>query len=102
MERHRENDQALLLTGKSIQAEEKLVTVYRGCFRLKTGLGSYQYDIETERADSEAKILRWVLHLTEKRWFTSQLARAFILAAKSHHGLSRVSVSTYAKNKGVA
>ena len=95
MERHIEKDQALLLTGESLQAEEELVTVYRGCFRLATGIGAYRYDIETERADSDVKILGWVLHLTEKRWFTRELARAFILAAKSYHGISRF--SAYAK-----
>ena len=91
MERQREKDQELLLESESLQTDEKLVTVYRGCFRLATGIGAYKYDIETDRADSDVKILGWVLHLTEKRWFTRQLARAFILAAKSHHGISRFS-----------
>lgn len=47
----------------------------------------YDYEIALDRIDSPAKILQWVIHLTEKTWMTTELMRQFVLAACTRAGV---------------
>jgi hypothetical protein len=39
------------------------------------------YCIDKSQIDTPEKIIRWVVHLSEKNWMTSELIREFILVA---------------------
>ena len=41
----------------------------------------YEYAIEKSRIDTPEKIIRWTVHLSEKRWMTKELLQFFILTA---------------------
>ena len=41
----------------------------------------YPYCIDKSQIDIPEKIIRWVIHLSEKNWMTSELIREFILIA---------------------
>ncbi len=45
------------------------------------------YRVEFNRCDTAEKILSWVLHLSEKVWFTRLLQQRFIVAASKRIGL---------------
>ena len=55
------------------------------------GLAAYPYPggcnlyyIGWDRINSKGKLLRWILHLTDKTWFTQDMCRELIGAAISH------------------
>lgn len=62
-----------------IEARAHLVSVGEGWLTIH---GVTDYEISLERLDSADKILQWVMHLTEKSWFTNEMLRAFIIAAR--------------------
>ena len=41
----------------------------------------HPYCIDKSRVNTSEKIVRWVVHLTEKNWMTSELIREFVLIA---------------------
>lgn len=47
----------------------------------------YEYPIELARCDTHAKILAWVIQLSDKTWITPDVIRRFVYLAIQHHGL---------------
>jgi hypothetical protein len=45
------------------------------------------YEIQLSGCDSAAKILGWVVHLSEKAWVTREIIRSFVVKASNHHGI---------------
>lgn len=48
--------------------------------------GVSTYDIEWRRIDSPEKLLQWILHLSEKTWFTTSMCSDLIHAVAEHFG----------------
>jgi hypothetical protein len=48
---------------------------------------AFEYPIELARCDTHAKILAWVVQLTDKTWITPEVVQRFIYLATQHHGL---------------
>jgi len=46
-----------------------------------------QYSIEASRCDSSKKVIGWIMHLSEKVWFSGALARDFIETCSRVHNL---------------
>lgn len=67
-----------------IKSRVGLVSVDTGCLTIH---GPSDYEISLARLDSAEKILQWVMHLTEKSWFTNDMLRAFIVVARREIGL---------------
>lgn len=47
----------------------------------------YPYEIEIARCDSHAKILAWLVQLSEKTWISPAVMRRFAWLAAKEHGL---------------
>jgi hypothetical protein len=45
------------------------------------------YEIPLHRCDTHAKILGWLCHLCDKRWFDTDMTKRFIRLACEHNGL---------------
>ena len=48
--------------------------------------GFNYYPVEWRRLNSRTKLLRWIRHLTCKRWFSSEMCRDFIEVVAGHFG----------------
>jgi hypothetical protein len=48
---------------------------------------AYEYPIELARCDTHAKILAWVVQLTDKTWITPEVVQRFVYLAVQQHGL---------------
>lgn len=48
--------------------------------------GFNHYPIEWRRLDSPDRLLRWILHLTDKAWFTPDMCRDLIEATAARFG----------------
>jgi hypothetical protein len=48
--------------------------------------GGYDYDIHKDRVNSQAKLLDWVLHLSEKRWMNCSRLHYFAELAAETNG----------------
>lgn len=46
----------------------------------------FKYEIEFSRCNTQMKLLRWVNHLMEKTWMTTELASWFIEAVCAENG----------------
>jgi len=44
-----------------------------------------RYEIGLSRLDSPEKLLSWIVHLSEKTWFSPDICRWFILKVSRHH-----------------
>ncbi|WP_143084530.1 hypothetical protein [Massilia yuzhufengensis] len=69
-----------------IEARARLISVDAGWLTIH---GPSDYEISLDRINSAEKILQWVMHLTEKSWFTNDMLRAFIVAARREIGLDQ-------------
>ena len=45
------------------------------------------YEIELDDCDTHQKIIRWVLHLSRKSWFSRDMLQIFVGMACNYHGL---------------
>lgn len=54
---------------------------------VSTGWGLQPYAIPVERCASERQILSWVMHLLDKRWFTTDHVEPFIVLACEKAGI---------------
>jgi hypothetical protein len=65
---------------KKIEPEDQVVI--RGSSVVFPNFGDYE--IELSRIDTPEKLLAWLIHMSEKTWFTSDIARWFILKVSRH------------------
>lgn len=63
----------------------KMVYVEDGHIVIKV---NYEYNIALGRCDTHAKIVAWVLHLSQKTWMTQDVLIRFIRLAMQQHGLT--------------
>lgn len=58
-----------------------------GLFILDCGpTRSGEYEIEASRANTPEKLLGWLMHLSEKSWFTGDHLESLIATAAAHFG----------------
>ncbi|MDA3897497.1 MAG: hypothetical protein PF482_15280 [Desulfobacteraceae bacterium] len=62
-----------------IHVDDKFITIIK-----------YDYPIEKKRCNTPAKILSWILHLSEKNWIDNDTIHDFTKAAMSHANIERV------------
>lgn len=59
----------------------EFVEVYDGCFNVKIRDGHpHLYEIPIDRCKTPQRLIGWLLHLSEKGWFTQEHARQLMEA----------------------
>lgn len=82
-----------LLTFDELLAEPpppKLVRFQDGCIEIAHEAGAWgwrAYSIELHRISSAEKLVRWLYHLSEKSWFTTEHVRQLITKVSKRIGL---------------